>query len=212
MDNAPHALVSRFDPATDARRFEGWYHRLHRGEDVAALCWATRRALEAYGSLGALFRTGFDADHGDIAPALGAFVGFLRAANPAPVRPGRFYGHLLSSPEDGSACKRMNLYLRWMVRRSSPDLALWQDIPPSHLVIPLDTHVARISRAIGLARRTTPNWYMAREITDALRLIDPCDPVKFDHALSRLGILDHCPKKRDLSRCAACLIHDICAL
>ena len=212
MDGEPYGFVTRFVPKRDARRFRGWYHRFHRGEDVAALVWAVRRALEEHGSLGDLFSAGFSRTHRDIAPALHAFVTYLRTLDPGPIVPGEHYHHLLPSPADGSACKRMNLFLRWMVRRTGPDLGLWLDIPTSHLVIPLDTHVARISRHVGLTRRSTPNWRMAREITDALRTIDPDDPVRFDYAICRLGILDRCPRRRSLTRCAGCLIREICVL
>ena len=212
MDNAPWETVCRFDPARDARRFDGWYHRFINGRDIAALCWAMRRAIDAYGSLGALFSHFFEPPHDDIAPALTRFVGHLRGLDPAPIAPGRHYPYLLSSPADGSACKRMNLYLRWMVRRRSPDLGVWRMLPPSHLIMPVDTHVARISRHIGLTDRATVNWNMARDITHALRRIDASDPVKFDYAICRLGILDHCPRRRDPATCAQCLIRDVCVL
>ena len=212
MDDAPWETVRRFDPARDAGRFDGWYHRLLKGPDIAALCWAMRRTMDAYGSLGALFARFFDPSHDDIAPALVRFTDHLRRLDPAPITPGAHFRHLLSSPADGSACKRMNLYLRWMVRRESPDLGLWRDVPPSHLVMPVDTHVARICRNIGLTTRRTVNWSMAREITDALRAIDARDPVKFDYALCRLGILDHCPRLQDPVKCAACPVGDACIL
>ena len=211
-DGGLRQAIVTFDPAHDAARLAGWYHRFVRGEDVAALAWAVRRAIEAHGSLGALFAEGFNPADRDIGPALAAFVRYLRGFDPAPVVPGPFYGYLLASPEDGSACKRMNLYLRWMVRREVPDLGLWRQISPSHLVMPVDTHVARICRSIGLTARRTADWRMAREITDALAAIDPADPVKYDYAISRLGILERCPRRRDPMRCADCLIGDLCIL
>lgn len=211
MGGEPYGFLMRFVPNRDGRAFHGWYHRFHRGADAAALVWTLRRALEQYGTLENLFLAGFDSLHDDIGPALGAFVARLRALHPLPIVPGRHYRHLLSSPVDGSACKRMNLYLRWMVRRTPPDLGLWTDIPTSHLVIPLDVHVARISRLIGLAKRSTPDWRMATEVTGALRSIDRDDPVKFDYAICRLGILSRCPKRPDPVKCGACLIREVCA-
>ncbi len=83
-------------------------------------------------------------------------------------------------------------------------------MPASALVIPLDTHVARISGFLGLTRRKTPDWKMAVEITDALRRLHPADPGKYDFAISRLGILDHCPSRRHLRRCAGCPLLEIC--
>jgi len=78
--------------------------------------------------------------------------------------------------------------------------------------MPVDTHVARICRSIGLTARRTADWRMAREITDALAAIDPADPMKYDYAISRLGILERCPRRRDPMRCADCLIGDLCIL
>ena len=121
--------------------------------------------------------------------------------------------YFFSSPAGGSACKRLNLYLRWMVRHDPGlDLGLWTEVPPSRLVIPLDTHVARIARYVGLSSRNTADWKMALEVTRALREFDPGDPVKYDFAICRLGILDYCPRKRDALKCAACLLKPVCTL
>ena len=212
MGGQPYRFVSGFDPGRDGTSLADWYHRFIRGADVAALCWSVRRRLAEHGSLGSYFLAGMCDDDRDIGGALTRFVDGLRDIAECPVVPGAHFRHLLSSPRDGSACKRMNLYLRWMVRRESPDLGLWTGVPTSHLVIPVDTHIARISRNIGLTKRATSNWNMAREITDRLADIDAADPVKFDYALCRLGILDHCPRRRDPHRCADCVIRDICVL
>ncbi len=210
MDGSPYEFVSAFEPSQQDV-FAGWYHRFIRGDDIAALTWSLRRALDAHGSLEALFAAGFRHEHRDIEIALRSFVGKLKSFDVSPIVPGKFYGHLLSSPADGSACKRMNLFLRWMVRTTEPDLGVWTAIPTSHLVIPLDTHIARISRHLGFTNRATPNWRMAREITDRLAEFDPADPVKYDYAICRLGILNHCPRQRDTDVCAECVMRDVCA-
>jgi uncharacterized protein (TIGR02757 family) len=101
------------------------------------------------------------------------------------------------------------MFLRWMVRRDWPDLGLWARCSPADLVIPLDTHVARISRYIGLSARSTPDGRMALEITAALRRIDPLDPLRFDFALSHLGILGDCPGLRQPS-CTPCPLYTVC--
>jgi len=98
--------------------------------------------------------------------------------------------YLLPSPASGSACKRLNLFLRWMVRRGDHlDLGLWPEVSPRQLVIPLDVHVARIARRLGLTARRTDDWNTAEEITDRLRIYDPEDPVKYDFALSHIGMM-----------------------
>ncbi len=209
MGSEPYAFVSTFEPSQQDM-FAGWYHRFIRGDDIAALTWSLRRVLDAHGSLEALFAAGFRYEQRDIEIALRTFVETLKSFDVSPITPGAFYGHLLSSPADGSACKRMNLFLRWMIRTTEPDLGIWTKIPTSHLVIPLDTHVARISRNLGLTDRATPNWRMAREVTDRLAEFDPTDPVKYDYAICRLGILDHCPRHKDAAVCAECMMRDVC--
>jgi len=92
------------------------------------------------------------------------------------------------SPEDGSACKRLNLYLRWMVRRDGVDLGVWRSVDPARLVIPLDAHVLTIARRTRLTRYRSPGWRMAVDITRTLRRLDPADPVKYDFAIHRMGL------------------------
>jgi uncharacterized protein (TIGR02757 family) len=95
-------------------------------------------------------------------------------------------------PSTGSACKRINLFLRWMVRRDAIDPGGWTAIPARQLVVPLDTHTIRTGRCLRLTRRTTPGWKMAVEITNALRNLDPDDPVRYDFALCHLGMMGAC--------------------
>jgi len=95
---------------------------------------------------------------------------------------------MFPDPKKGSACKRMNLFLRWMVRKDDMDLGLWGEIPTSKLIIPVDTHVARIAKELGLTKQTTANWKMAEEITENLKMFDREDPVKYDFALCHIGM------------------------
>ena len=100
---------------------------------------------------------------------------------------------LLPNPEQGSACKRLNLYLRWMVRRDSVDLGLWSTVKPAALVIPLDVHIFNVARRVRLTSYRSPGWAMARDLTARLRRFDPDDPVKYDFAFHRMGLF----KKED---------------
>ena len=121
--------------------------------------------------------------------------------------------YFLPSPRDGSACKRLNLFLRWMVRRGDGlDFGLWREVSTAKLVIPLDAHVSRIARYIGLTDRPTPSWRTALEVTARLRRFDAEDPVKYDFSLCRLGILKLCPKKRNLTKCRNCSLVEVCLL
>jgi hypothetical protein len=111
-----------------------------------------------------------------------------------PRRPGAHY--FFPRPSSGSACKRLNLFLRWMVRRDAVDLGVWTRISPAGLVVPLDTHVIRVGRCLRLTRRLSPGWRMAADITASLRAIDPADPVKYDFSLCHLGMANACGFER----------------
>ena len=118
-----------------------------------------------------------------------------------PKKPGVAY--FFSRPSSGGACKRLNLFLRWMVRIDRVDLGLWSRVRPAQLIVPLDTHVIRVGRCLGLTRLATPGWRMAADITRALRALDPRDPVKYDFSLCHLGMMSACgfaTKQKD-SRC-----------
>jgi uncharacterized protein (TIGR02757 family) len=218
MGPSPAAFVRRFDPARDARAFDGFVHRFNRGEDLAALCLVLRRLAETYGSLEAAFLAHDEPAAPDVRPALTGFTTAALGVDPWPLYGGarrfpdtagvRFF---FASPSGGSACKRLNLFLRWVARPADGiDLGLWRRVSPSRLVIPLDTHVARIARYIGLTRRTSPSWLMASEVTAHLRRLEPADPVRYDFAICRLGILARCPRRRDAARCAPCLLRPVC--
>jgi uncharacterized protein (TIGR02757 family) len=187
----PAEAVRRLEPAAVRRALRGFTHRWCRGEDVAALLAGVRRALETRGSLEALFLEGYASGRPDaVRAALSRFAGTLRAGAPRGAARRRGFLFLLPAPDEGSACKRLNLYLRWMARRDDPlDRGVWRSVSPADLIVPLDTHVARIARATGLSRRRTPDWAMAEEVTAGLRRHDPADPTRFDFAICRAGMV-----------------------
>jgi uncharacterized protein (TIGR02757 family) len=111
------------------------------------------------------------------------------------------------SPAQGSACKRVNLFLRWMIRDRDIDLGIWRDIPKNKLVIPLDTHIARISRCLGFTSRNSQDWKMALEITGALKRFDPEDPLKYDFALCHHGISGVCKGRDNRAACMDCVFN-----
>jgi uncharacterized protein (TIGR02757 family) len=199
---SPARFVAALDLRRDARRFDGFRHRFTDGRDVARFLHLVGRAKERHGSLESLFVDGDPDPSGPtIGPALDAFGARLFALDgPTPARKGARW--LLPLPSGGSACKRSCLFLRWMVRRDDGvDCGLWRRVSPSRLVLPLDTHLARIVRALGWTRRAAPSWRMALEATDRLRAFDPADPIRFDFALCRLGILGRLdPRRRRLTR------------
>ena len=125
-------------------------------------------------------------------------------------RPSRGYRHLFPLPSAGGPCKRLHLFLRWMVRREAPDFGLWTGVSPARLLIPLDTHVENMSRAIGLTRRRSRNWRMAQEVTQHLALVDAEDPVKFDFALCHKRMSGDCRDRRDPIVCQPCGLRTVC--
>ncbi|HWQ69224.1 MAG TPA: TIGR02757 family protein [Patescibacteria group bacterium] len=196
MGKSPARFVRRFDPARDPARLRHVVHRFNSGVDLALLCYWLHQAIAVAGSLQAFFLKGYDPVHDDIGPALTSFVERMLSLDVSPFYPSgtlpakagvRFF---FPSPAGGSACKRLNLFLRWMVRRGDEiDFGLWTEVSPAKLIVPLDTHVARIVREVGLTKIKQTNWRMAKEVTQRLRAFDPEDPVKYDFALCRLGVL-----------------------
>ena len=206
MTPSPSEYLVKFKRKDAERRFAAFTHRFQKMPELVALLECIATAVQTHGSLGALFRKCYVDKDEDIGPTLARFVEALVPAQPR----NRATAYLLTSPNDGSACKRMNLYLRWMVRRTSPDVGLWTFVDPAKLVMPLDTHIHRITTFLGLGRRKSADWKAARAITDRLAKFDPADPVRYDFALCRLGILDLCSRKRRKENCDVCLLRDVC--
>lgn len=219
LDGQPYKFAVNFNPKKDMQVFDDFVHRFNNGKDIACLIYFAKQMIEESGSIGGFFLQGYNKADANIKNALASFSERALSLDALPV-----YGKqnlpknagirfFFPSPENGSPCKRLNLYLRWMVRSGDAlDFGLWKGICPSKLVIPLDTHIARISRNIGLTKRKSPDWRMAEEITENLKSFSPEDPVKYDFALCRLGILEHCPRRKNLKKCERCLIKKVCVL
>jgi uncharacterized protein (TIGR02757 family) len=211
MKGAPYDFVRGFDLKRDGPKFQGIVHRFNNEKDLLWLLLGLQQVMNRFGSLKALFLKGYSPSQADTGVALTRFVehffqldySLLYGNDPLPVQGGiRF---LLPSPRHRSACKRLNMYLRWMVRRRDRlDLGLWEEVSPSQLLIPLDTHVGRIARRIGLTEWAAADWSAVLEITENLRRLDPEDPVKYDFALARLGILQRCSKEQRPDACRDC--------
>jgi uncharacterized protein (TIGR02757 family) len=196
MGPHPARFVRSFDPARDRAAIDPVVHRWIRGRDLVALLVILQRMLCETGSIERFFAAGDDATAPNIGPALDAFsaraldMNLRPAYGRVPKRPGVCY--FFPRPSAGSACKRLNLFLRWMVRRDEIDFGMWTLVSPSRLIIPLDTHVIRLGRCLGLTRYCTPGWKMAAEITASLRAIDPVDPVRYDFSLCHVGMMSAC--------------------
>lgn len=164
------------------RRFVGFRHRFTTGEQLAGVLHGAQEAIRRYGSLGALVRRALDPTAENVLGAASVLVSEIAS------RCGKHAKGLFPSPADGSACKRLNLFFRWMCRRDEVDPGGWDGIPPSKLIVPLDAHMHRLALALGLCSRKTADMATALEITANLKRLAPEDPVRYDFALTRLGI------------------------
>jgi uncharacterized protein (TIGR02757 family) len=216
MGPSPRRFVERFEPEQGLSLFAGFKHRFNDARDFCALLLAARTMLDEADSIGEFFLGCFDRDAEDITPSLVEYSAAVLSMDYSEVFGGSeipadsYFPFFFPSPASGSACKRLCMFLRWMVRPDDGiDLGLWREIPPAGLVIPVDAHIRRISRYLGLTRRNQADWRMAREITAALRKLDPADPVKYDFSLCHLGISEGCDG-RDRLRCTACPVASLC--
>ncbi|WP_371877625.1 TIGR02757 family protein [Pyxidicoccus parkwayensis] len=217
MGPSPAAFVRALDVPGAAALLSGFVYRFNVGTDVAVLLLGMGRALREHGSLEALFVRGLEA-RGTLHGALDAFTTALRQlpemdALRAALGPERGLHHLLPSPLGPGAAKRLNLFLRWMVRGpDAVDFGIWKRVPPATLVIPLDTHIGRISQHLGLTKRKDLTWRTAEEVTASLRALDAADPVRYDFALCHYGMSGACPAQPVPENCARCPLLAACGV
>jgi len=164
------------------KTFADFRHRFTAGEEVASLLYGAGQLIDRYGSLGDCFVQGVGRNDETIIPALDAFVRNLDQTS------GVGAGSLIPRPSKGSACKRLHLFLRWMIRCDEVDPGGWRGMSPSKLLVPLDTHMHRLSLKLGFTKRKQADIHTALEITEAFRSMVPHDPVRYDFSLTRLGI------------------------
>jgi uncharacterized protein (TIGR02757 family) len=196
MGPSPAEFVRRFDLDRERARFDPLVHRWIRGRDLMALVTALQHMLSRHGSIEAFFAAG-DVGGADVRDAVESFSARCLDLDYRPVYGGRRptragVGYFFPQPSKGSACKRLNLFLRWMVRRDAIDLGVWTTPSPARLVVPLDTHVVRLGQCLRLTRRASPGWAMAADITASLRALDPADPIRFDFSLCHVGMMGAC--------------------
>jgi len=183
---APAAALREFRPARHGARYHDFVHRWIGPAEIVALLDVLGAMLREAGSLEAFFVAGDEASDPDVGPAIERFSTRARAMG------GPHVANFFPRPSTGSACKRLNLFLRWMARHDALDPGGWTRVSPARLVVPLDTHVIRVAQCLRLTRRRTPGWAMACEITAALRRLDAADPIRYDFALCRVGMKDWC--------------------
>ncbi len=215
MGPSPAAFVRSLDVARARALLSGFVYRFNVGADLAVLLLGTGSVMRTHGGLEAVFVEQLE-NAGTLHGALSGFTHAIREAAPMPeirraLGPVRGLDHLLPSPLGPGAAKRLNLFLRWMVRGpDGVDFGLWKRVPTSLLLIPLDTHIGRIARRLGLTTRKDLSWKTAEEITASLRRLDPVDPVRFDFALCHYGMSGVCPVRPVRQHCAQCLLRPVC--
>ena len=215
MGPHPAAFVRNFNAARDGGPLEPLVHRWIRGRDLIALILILQRMLRESGSVEKFFLSGDDGAQPDVGAALSSFSARALETDLRPAygaRPPKRLGvcYFFPRPSAGSACKRLNLFLRWMVRKDAIDLGVWTSVSPARLVVPLDTHVIRLGRCLRLTQYASPGWKMAADITAALRAIDPLDPVRYDFSLCHVGMMNACGYGRR-QRDANCPLRGLCA-
>jgi uncharacterized protein (TIGR02757 family) len=205
------SAIGQTDPA-----IQPLFYRWVRGSDLSRFLRTIGRVRQHHGSIQALMEASHSAKDTDVGPALGALVDAMREQSLSEGETSfgelsRGYRHLLPHPSQGSACKRWCMLARWMTRTGSPDLGIWA-IPTRKLVIPLDTHIHRVAKMVGLTRRNDGSWRTALEITQNLRKIDADDPTRYDFVLAHLGIDGQCKGRHVPEICGACSLVKVCKI
>ena len=206
----PYKFVGDF---TDAKRkkLRHFKHRFNAGDDISDLLELLSKILKKYGSIEKYFLRGYKNYHDNIIPALSTFCDSLLEihASKHKGKINRGLEYLLVSPSRGSACKRMNLFLRWMVRDDEVDAGTWKSIDKAKLIVPIDVHMGRLCKFLGFHNKNTVLLKTAIEITRHFTELEPSDPVKYDFALSRIGIVENCDGKYS-SACQSCELDIFC--
>lgn len=183
MGDSPYNFVISFNE--DNHLLDNFDYRFSRGIDIVQILLILNQLYSSGESLESLFKHGWDST-GTIDGMLKTAVDYFYSRVTLPVTKG-FY-HLLPNPAKKSACKRLNMLLRWLVRDGAVDFGIWSFIPKSELLIPLDVHVAKISKKLGLLSRKQNDFTAVKELTDKLKEFDPSDPIKYDFAMFGYGV------------------------
>ena len=211
MENKPYEFVLNFDK-NKREKLKDFKHRFTTGDDISDLLWLLKKIMIEHGSIEDFFLLGYSKDDENIIGALSIFCDSLLRIH-SQTRDGcasKGLRYLLASPSAGSACKRLNLFLRWMVRNDDIDTGLWESVDKAKLIVPIDVHMGRLCKILGLYDQKTISMSAALKITDSFGKIEPADPVKYDFALSRLGILENCTG-RCRKECQLCELFEFCS-
>jgi len=185
IDFKVHEFNSNYSEHKDKKYLKGLNYRFNSEKDLSILLLNIKRVINENGSLKNAFLNLYKDSDENILPALTNFTNVLNKEAPK----NSYYGYLIPCPLKNSTCKRLNLYLRWMIRKDNIDPGIWSDnVSKSKLIIPVDTHIYRISQKLKLVKRKSCDMKFAIELTNKLKEFDEHDPVKYDFALCHAGI------------------------
>jgi len=210
MGDSPLEFVANFD-RRQREKLKSFKHRYTSGDCLSDLMALLKKIILENGSLENFFLRGYKKTDRSIIPALSNFCDSLLKiyAESHNGQTNRDLNYLLASPTAGSACKRLNLFLRWMVRDDNVDTGLWKSIDKAKLIVPVDVHMGRLCRLLKFHSHKTVSLSTALKITDSFSQIAPADPVKYDFALSRIGIVEDCTGNFG-PKCRSCELFSLC--
>lgn len=188
MDHQPYEFVKNYSYSNGLELFKDFKHRFYNSEDIAKFFYSMNKIYSSYGTLKYLFLLYYFEEDPNLKNSISFLSKSIFKIISEKGNPTHGMKFMIPDPLKGSACKRMNLFLRWMIRKDQLDFGLWNEIPPSKLVIPVDTHVAKICKQLKLTKRKNESWLMAEEITEHLKRFDASDPVKYDFAICHIGM------------------------
>ncbi len=211
MGDSPYEFVRNFDK-NKRKKLKDFKHRFTTGDDISDLLMLFNKMISRHGNIEQYFVRGYNPGDKNIIPALTKFCNSLLDIHTAKQKrqPSSGLKYLLVNPDGGSACKRLNLFLRWMVRDDDVDVGLWKSIDKTKLIVPIDIHMSRLCKILGLYNRKTTSLSAAGEITESFAEIEPADPAKYDFALSRIGIVEDC-SGRLRKGCEFCELFGFCS-
>jgi uncharacterized protein (TIGR02757 family) len=210
MGENPYEFVRGFGK-TERKKLNGFKHRFNTDRDISDLLMLLKKVLGQYPSIEAFFVQGYNPDDINIIPALSKFCNSLLKihASEHNGKTSRGLNYLLVNPTNGSACKRLNLFLRWMVRNDDVDTGQWKRVDKAKLIVPIDVHMGRLCKILGFYNRKGVSLATAVKITECFAEIEPADPVKYDFSLSRIGIVENC-SGRHSNACQHCELLPFC--
>ena len=189
FEGRPYSFIKNFSLSKDSKKISGIKHRFYDEDDALRLFIILNKEIKKHKSIKQIFLQGYNISDENVKNAISNFSKhFINSFIETFGEVSAGIKFMFPWPEKGSACKRMNLFLRWMVRKDELDFGLWNEIPTSKLIIPVDTHIARICKELNLTKRKNADWKMAEEITSKLKKFDHIDPIKYDFAICHIGI------------------------